>query len=664
LREVRRSLTPLAPLEGSSPLLGRRLFSRQPGIFAGALCGIFASWAAACQAQAPAILLAAIGLSSIASLRILAAILFARRRTAAASQIRFYDATGFSYSCLAGLTAALALHLNTAASVTALLFVHAIAYAVIGAARNAGRPLIAIAQLTLNIAPITLAAWLQGDLASRAIALTLGLFLPGMISITLHYFHNLQDSHQAAQNSQRLAENMQLLARTDGVTGLLNRAGLSHALVKQAAAIAPGQKLAVLWLNLERFKEINDSLGHTLGDRLLAETAARLQRAIPPSANPATIARFGGDEFILACEVQDGEQATALAHQIMADIARVMPIDHHRLEVTCSIGVALFNDDGPDIDSVLQAADLALNHAKQRGRQQILRFDAAMTHRLQRRKVIEADLRQALERGELCVFFQPVVDLATGRIRAFEALARWYHPQKGEIRPDEFIPIAEETGLIITLGNWITAKAIQIAAQWPEQIVLAVNLSPLQIRAPGSCLAIQQALRHAGMAPSRLELEITESVLLDHNQETSAFIDELAAQGVRFALDDFGTGYASLAYLDRYPFSKIKIDRSFVARMDTSKTSQAIISAVATLGQSLGLEVVAEGIETLEQVSAVREAGCTLGQGWYFSRAVPDYLASILLDQESGATETKPKANAAIAAEPEPYAAMRALRRA
>jgi EAL domain-containing protein (putative c-di-GMP-specific phosphodiesterase class I) len=251
-----------------------------------------------------------------------------------------------------------------------------------------------------------------------------------------------------------------------------------------------------------------------------------------------------------------------------------------------------------------------------------------------RRREIEAELRLALQKDELTIFFQPIVDLKTGRIRAFEALVRWFHPEKGELRPDEFIPVAEETGAIITLGNWITAKAAQAAAQWPDDITVAVNLSPVQIKAPGAALGILNALREAKLDPRRLELEITETVLLDHSQNTENFIDELGRAGVKFALDDFGTGYSSLGYLSKYPFGKIKVDRSFVSGINAGKASDAIIRAVSGMGASLGMEIVAEGLETVEQVDAVRAAGCTLGQGYYFSRAVPDYLAAVLLDKE------------------------------
>ena len=304
------------------------------------------------------------------------------------------------------------------------------------------------------------------------------------------------------------------------------------------------------------------------------------------------------------------------------------------------IARALLPDDGQDVDSLMQGADVALYHSKINGKNQISFFDAAMNRDLVRKKEIEAELRAALQRDELSIFFQPIVDLETGRIRTFEALVRWFHPEKGELRPDEFIPVAEETGVIITLGNWITAQAAKAAAQWPDDVTVAVNLSPLQIRAPGAALGILNAIRDAGLPPHRLELEVTESLFLEDSEHTARFMEELSAQGVRFALDDFGTGYSSLGYINQFPFKKIKVDRSFVSGPNIGKKSDAIIRAVAEMGSTLEMEIVAEGLETIEQVEAVRSAGCTLGQGYYFSRAVPDFLAAMLLAQERDGRDT------------------------
>ncbi|OJX95274.1 MAG: GGDEF-domain containing protein [Novosphingobium sp. 63-713] len=613
-------------------ILVTTLYTQPSSLAIGALCGILTSATAAIESGNRSITLAAWVMSAIALMRVASATILPRWMAHKARALEIiYELGAFSYSIMAGMIAALTFFHPVPGPVRTLMVGNAIAYSVGIAARNAGRPAIAIGQLALALLPVIVAAGMQTDLASQLLAFTLFLVLPAMMSITLNVFRTLRDSIASAETSQRLAEKMQHLARTDIVTGLLNRAGLNHHLVERLVAIPEGNKLAILWLDLDRFKEINDTLGHQVGDRCLVEVAARLRRSAPVGAG---IGRFGGDEFIIAFEAASDAVIKGVADTILNDILRPLRIDDDRLEIGCSIGIAILPEHGTDLEAVLQGADLALNHAKLNGRKQIVSFNPAMTRDLIRRKEIEAELRLALQRDELSVHFQPLVDLETGRIRAFEALVRWFHPEKGELRPDEFIPVAEESGAIITLDNWITAKAARVAAEWPDDVTLAVNLSPLQIRAPGAALGILNALREAKLPPSRLELEITETTLLDHSPNTSAFINELAGAGVRFALDDFGTGYSSLGYLDRYPFKKIKIDRSFISGLSAGTTSHAIICAVAAMGKTLGMEIVAEGLETLEQVQAVRDTGCTLGQGWYFSRAVPDYLAAMLLAQE------------------------------
>ena len=425
-----------------------------------------------------------------------------------------------------------------------------------------------------------------------------------------------------------------MLARTDVVTGLFNRAGLNHAISEKLPALGPDEQLALFWLDLDRFKEVNDILGHPVGDRVLSEVAKRLRENAPEGA---TMARFGGDEFILFCKVEDRRECERLATRVLDNVTRPMRIDDERLEVPCSMGIAILPEDGADADSLMQAADLALYHAKVGGKNHSRFFETSMSRNLMRRREIEAELRAAIQRDELSIYFQPIIDLETGRIRTFEALVRWFHPEKGELKPDEFIPVAEETGVIVTLGNWITAQAAKAAVHWPEDVTIAVNLSPLQIKAPGAALGILSALREAGLNPARLELEVTERLFLDDDHATANFINELSAAGVHFALDDFGTGYSSLGSINKFPFGKIKVDRSFVSGPNVGRKSAAIIRAVAEMGAQLDMEIVAEGLETVEQVTAVRASGCTLGQGYYFSRAVPDYQAAMLLAEERDA---------------------------
>ncbi|GGD90701.1 hypothetical protein GCM10011515_07970 [Tsuneonella deserti] len=544
---------------------------------------------------------------------------------------RLYATGAVTYALFLGIFAGLTIVLHAEPGIQALMLVNAIAYGVGVCARNAGRPAIALAQLALAALPLLVAALWEGSVAHFAMAVAMTLLMGAMSSIVTNLFTTLRGAIGAAETSAELATKMQLLARTDVVTGLANRAGLNHAMTQKLEAVSQDERLALFWLDLDRFKEVNDLLGHPVGDRVLTEVAHRLRESAPADAS---MARFGGDEFIMFCSVESRLECERLAARVLDTVTRPLRIDETRLEVPCSMGIAILPEDADDADSLMQAADLALYHAKVGGKNHSRFFEKSMSRNLMRRREIEAELRAAIQRDELSIFFQPIIDLATGRIRTFEALVRWFHPEKGELRPDEFIPVAEETGVIVTLGNWITAQAARAAVHWPEDVTLAVNLSPMQIRAPGAALGILTALRDAGLAPSRLELEVTESLFLDDNQSTANFINELSAAGIRFALDDFGTGYSSLGSIHKFPFSKIKVDRSFVSGANVGRKSEAIIRAVAEMGARLDMEIVAEGLETVDQVRAVRATGCTLGQGYYFSRAVPDYLAAMLIAQE------------------------------
>ena len=542
-----------------------------------------------------------------------------------------YEVGAFSYAFMIGLVAGLSIWYEVNAHVQVMTVAVALCYGTGISARNAGRPNIVAGQLFLSLVPVIIGLVHIGSLAYLVLAVAVALLLPAMMSISLNVFRTLRQSITEAQTNAELAERMQLLAHTDVVTGIANRAGLNHQLDGMIADLSADQKLMLLWIDLDRFKEVNDTLGHPVGDEILAEIARRLIQQV--SGN-AAVARFGGDEFIIACRLASRADAERIALDVLNEIARPFRIDNERLTVGGSLGVALLPDDSHDTATLMQSADLALYHAKVAGGHRISFFDASMTRDLVRRREIEAELRAAIQRDELSIFFQPIVDLETGRIKTFEALVRWFHPEKGELRPDEFIPVAEETGVIITLGNWITAQAAKACAQWPEDVTVAVNLSPVQIRAPGAALGIQNALREAGLDPARLELEVTESLFLGDDENTTRFLDELTAMGVRFALDDFGTGFSSLGYINKFPFKKIKVDRSFVSGPNVGRKSEAIIRAVAEMGATLEMDIVAEGLETVEQVTAVRDAGCNLGQGYYFSRAVPDYLALMLLARE------------------------------
>ncbi|HYD24016.1 MAG TPA: EAL domain-containing protein [Croceibacterium sp.] len=618
--------------------LVQTLYTQPASLAIGALCGIAVAACAAIVTGNPWVQLAALALTVVGLARIALAAGLSPKHHSARSLELIYEAGAFSYAFLAGLLAALTILFDSDTHVEVLTFGYALAYANGISARNAGRPFIAIGQLMLGVLPVLVASFAIATPALLVLGVTTSLMVVAMTSVTMTVFRTLKEQIFAAEASAEMADKMRHLARTDVVTGLANRAGLNNDLVEMMMVLPEGQKLALFWLDLDRFKEINDTLGHPIGDKVLAEMANRLRATAPENA---TVARFGGDEFIVVAEVADRAESERLARAMADEVARSTRIEGQRIDTAASMGVALLPDDGPDIDTLMQGADLALYHAKIHGRNQICFFDTSMTRDLVRKKEIEAELRAAIQRDELSIFFQPIVDLETGKIRTFEALVRWFHPEKGELRPDEFIPVAEDTGVIITLGNWITAQAARACAGWPPDVTIAVNLSPVQIRAPGAALGILNSLREANLDPRRLELEVTESLFLDDDENTARFIDDLAKEGVRFALDDFGTGYSSLGYINKFPFKKIKVDRSFVSGPDVGKKSDAIIRAVAEMGATLDMDIVAEGLETIEQVTAVRAAGCTLGQGYYFSRAVPDYLAAMLLAQErqSGAVK-------------------------
>jgi diguanylate cyclase (GGDEF)-like protein len=376
----------------------------------------------------------------------------------------------------------------------------------------------------------------------------------------------------------------------------------------------------VLCLDLDNFKSVNDTLGHPIGDLLLKAVADRLRALLP---DPATVARLSGDEFALVDpNVADPDAAGALAQAIIAAVAQPFDIDGHQLVIGTSVGIALAPTDGNRSDQLLKNADMALYRAKSEGRGTHRFFEREMDARVQARHVLELDMRKALANGEFELHYQAQVNLASDRIAGFEALIRWHHPERGLVLPTEFIPLAEETGLITSIGEWVIRTACLEAAPWPDRIRIAVNLSPVQFRSRSLAATVIGALATSGLAPSRLELEITESVLLEHNEATLATLHHLRDLGVRISMDDFGTGYSSLSYLRSFPFDKIKIDRSFTRDLDTTPDSVAIVRAVASLGKSLGITTTAEGVETPRQLEIVRSEGCNEVQGHVYSEAV------------------------------------------
>jgi diguanylate cyclase (GGDEF)-like protein len=421
------------------------------------------------------------------------------------------------------------------------------------------------------------------------------------------------------------------MARHDALTGLPNRVLFHEQLEQGLRRAGSGDQLAVLCIDLDHFKDINDSLGHPIGDALLKEVGRRLRATVGESD---TVARLGGDEFSVV-QIGRSEEAAArsLAGRLVEAISAPYEIDGHQIVIGVSIGISLSPQDGSDPDELLKNADLALYRAKADGRGTYRFFETGMDARAQARRLLEMDLRAALQRDEFQPYYQPIRDVASGRVVAFEALLRWNHPQRGLIAPINFIPLAEETGLIVQLGEFMLRSACADAATWPDDIDVAVNLSPVQFKNPNLIASVTEALTASGLAARRLELEITESVLLQNSEATLTTLHELRAMGVRISLDDFGTGYSSLSYLRSFPFDKIKIDRSFVSELATREDSMAIIRAVTGLGRSLGIVTTAEGVENDAQLELLRREGCTQAQGYLFSKPRPASDVALMLER-------------------------------
>jgi diguanylate cyclase (GGDEF)-like protein len=377
----------------------------------------------------------------------------------------------------------------------------------------------------------------------------------------------------------------------------------------------------LLCLDLDHFKQVNDTLGHPAGDALLKAVAERLLACVRESD---VVARLGGDEFaILQHDAGQPEQAGALAHRIIETLSAPYKLGDDRVVIGASVGIVIATPDLSSADLLLRSADIALYRAKGSGRGTFCIFEEVMNAQMQARREIELDLREALGLDEFEVFYQPLFNLNAQRVTGFEALLRWRHATRGLVPPSEFIPIAEELGLIVPIGEWVMAQACKDAMTWPGDVKVAVNLSPVQFRSVGLVDAVQRALKGSGLPAQRLELEITESALLEDSEAVLATLHELRAVGMRTALDDFGTGYSSLSYLRSFPFDKLKIDQSFVREMAHRPDCLAIVTSVLGLARELGMATTAEGVETEEQLAQLRRIGCTEVQGFLFDRPRP-----------------------------------------
>jgi len=411
------------------------------------------------------------------------------------------------------------------------------------------------------------------------------------------------------------------MAHHDSLTNLPNRALLRERFEAALLHAPAGEQVAILYLDLDRFKSVNDTLGHSIGDELLKTMADRVRQCI---GGADTLARLGGDEFaIIQTGVRRSSDAAALAQRVRETVTEPCDFGGHQVSADVSIGISLAPNDANEVDQLLKNADMALYRAKADGRGTYRFFEPEMDARMQARRALELDLRRAIMNGEFELFYQPLVNLERNQVTSCEALLRWHHPKRGMISPAEFIPLAEETGLIVEIGEWVLAKACSDAATWPNDINVAVNVSAVQFKSQGLALTIVAVLAASGLPACRLEIEITETVLMQHNEVVLTTLRQLRDLGVRIAMDDFGTGCSSLSHLRGFPFDKIKIDRSFIHDLSNHDESVAIVRAVTGLASSLHMITTAEGVETQPQLDTIRALGCTEMQGYLCSRPVP-----------------------------------------
>ena len=434
----------------------------------------------------------------------------------------------------------------------------------------------------------------------------------------------IEDVTERTRSEQQIAH----LAHYDPLTDLPNRVLFCEQLENALKTVRPGEQLAVMYIDIDEFKSVNDALGHSIGDELLKTVARRLRSCL---SDADVAARLGGDEFaVIQTSVKSPSDTTRLAEKIHRSIRQTCECEGHLITTDASIGIALA-EAGANLHQLLKNADLAMYAAKSAGRRTYRFFEPGMDARVKARHILETDLRQAIADGGLEVYYQPCVSLRDDRITGCEALLRWRHPERGMISPAEFIPIAEETGLINHIGEWVLVTACAEAATWPDDVKIAVNVSPVQFRSGTLALKIVAALAASGLPASRLELEITEAVLIRDDEAALAILHQLRGIGVRIALDDFGTGYSSLSYLQRFPFDKIKIDRCFVDDIEDPDGSSCIVQAVVNIAAARHITTTAEGVETWPQRELLQTLGCSEMQGYLFSQAKPAAAIRLML---------------------------------
>jgi len=613
------------------------LYASPTSLGIGAMSGLFISLIIAYFTRDPVMLLCTGIICVIAIARTVSAIVYYRKLKSGEGGVyrrweMAYELGAWAYASMLGTMAFVTLVRFDDPAIHLLSVTLATGYAAGIASRNAGRVKIAVGQTCLALLPTALGLWLHGHFGYRVLAVlevTMGV---AMTEITRITHHIVVEALRGKKEKSALALKYERLARYDNLTGVENRMAMQMRL-RELFDDREGTQagLAILWMDLDRFKDINDSLGHMVGDALLVTVVERLSALLEGRGH---IARFGGDEFVILCPGADRETASGIAEEVRLCFEQGVDVGVHHLAISASIGVAVGPQDGQDADELMQHADLALYEAKAQGRNRVVSFGWSMKERFHRIHEIERGLRCAIAEGQMELHYQPIFDVKSGRIHICEGLLRWNHPGLGAVSPGEFIPIAESIGMIESLTQWVLREACFAAAKWPEHIRVAVNISPASLRYGELPRTIIETLMESGLAARRLELEVTESIFLHDDGQTHQMLRALQQIGLRLVLDDFGTGYSSLSYLRSYHFDGIKIDRSFIRCITESREDQAIVSAVGHLAAALGMEIVAEGIETAEQLQYAREAQIHNVQGFLMSMAQPQAVIDAMIARD------------------------------
>ena len=623
------------------------LYTSPASLAIGAIAG---SVTAACIAYVTgsfALLIVSIAIHLVGVLRIASAVIYLRGEAKGRTREqlhweRIYEIGAWLYASLLGAQAFFTLTSTTNTVILLMAMVMATGYSAGVAARNAGRPVIAIGQLCLGTLPMALGLFLMGTALSITLGLCIVIFVLGMVDISLQIYEVVYTALSGKQEKSEVAARFEKMARSDMLTGLDNRLAMQMRLGDLLDDIGKleTEKLAVIWMDLDHFKTINDTLGHLAGDKVLIVTAQRVKAVL---GSRGWLARFGGDEFVIMALVDTTEEAELLGNEILESVSQPVSINDNTVEVAASLGVAVAPDHGAQSEVMLKNADIALYHSKNEGGKSVRIFEPFMHEDFLLHRQIESGLTEAMAKDQFTVLFQPIIDLATGRTRSCEALLRWNHPELGDVSPAVFIPVAESAGLIGDITEWVLRKSCEAAAEWPEEVNVSVNISPALLKQNNLPVKIIETLVNTGMVARRLELEITESVLLDKNPHTNSLLRQLQKMGLRLCLDDFGTGFSSLTYLRSWEFDTIKIDKSFIRNIGNSPTDQKIIGAVVQLAKSLEVATVAEGVETEEQLTRVREAGCSRVQGFYYARPMTAPQAQQRLAMETVSNAADPQ---------------------